>query len=158
MWKIALNKQTIESVKNGVSQTVKLGIVWPPNLPKFLELCDGVEDVTESFDRFIERKKPIDYAEFLTRNKVGYQCRTQLAEDKARKLWASTIKKIREKISNGEISIPDPNAKKLENPGKMKATLTREQRNQQLDAQIDEMLKKGLRLYGPHKERHETRD
>lgn len=157
MWKIALNKQTIESVKNGVAQTVKAGITWPPNLPKFIELCEGVEDATESFDRFIDKKEPLDHAELLTRSKVGYPCRTQLPEDKARKLWAETINKIRTKIANGEIIPPDPKAKRIETPEKMKETLTPEQRNQQLDRKIDEMLAQGLKLYGPHKIRFEER-
>ena len=157
MWKIALNKQTIESVKNGVAQTVKAGITWPPNLPKFIELCEDVEDATESFDRFIDKKEALDHAELLTRQKVGFQCRTQLPEDKARKLWAETISKIRTKIANGEITPPDPKAKRIETPDKMKETLTPEQHNQQLDRKIDEFLDKGIKLIGPFKTRYEER-
>jgi len=157
MWKIALNKQTIESVKSGVAQTVKAGITWPPNLPKFIELCEGVEDATESFDRFIDKKEPLDHAELLTRQKVGFQCRTQLPEDKARKLWSETISKIRTKIANGEITPPDPKAKRIETPEKMKETLTPEQHNQQLDRKIDEFLAKGIKLIGPFKKRYEER-
>lgn len=157
MWKIALNKQTIESVKNGIAQTVKAGITWPPNLPKFIELCECVEDATESFDRFIDKKEPLDHAELLTRQKVGFQCRTQLPEDKARKLWSETISKFRTKIANGEITPPDPKAKRIETPEKMKETLTPEQHNQQLDRKIDEFLAKGIKLIGPFKTRYEER-
>lgn len=157
MWILALNKLDPEQVKNGIAATVKAGITWPPNLPKFIELCEGVEDENESFDRFISKQEPKDHAELLTRQQVGFKCRTQLQEDKARKLWAETISRFRKKIANGDITPPDPSAKRVDTPEKMKERLTPEQRNQQLDRQIDEMLSNGTPLIGPFKTRYEER-
>lgn len=156
-WILALNKLQPDQVKKGIAETVRSGITWPPNLPKFIELCEGGSDETDSFDRFIDKKSPADYAETLTRQKVGYRCRAQLPEDKARKLWTATISKFRAKIASGEITLPDPSAKRVDTPEKMKERLTPEQRNQQLDRQIDEMLANGTPLIGPFKTRYEER-
>ena len=157
MWKVALNKKTVDEIKFGIAETVKKGIVWPPNLPKFIDLCEGGSDETESFDRFIERKSVKCFLESLARTKVGYKCRCQLPEDKARKLWSETIRRLRQKLASGEISEPDPNAVKIDTPEAMKKTLTPEQRNQQLDRQLDEMLKNGTRLIGPFNKRYQER-
>lgn len=151
------NINSVELVRNGLIMARKSDSDFIPSCGKFVKWCQQPEDANESFDRFIDKKEPLDHAELLTRQKVGFQCRTQLPEDKARKLWAETISKIRTKIANGEITPPDPNAKRIETPEKMKETLTPEQRNQQLDRQIDEMLAQGLKLYGPHKTRFEER-
>lgn len=145
-------------MKKGVAEVIKQRITWPPNLPKFIELCDGVEDARESFDRFISRKPPKDHAEYLARGKVGFECRTRLEASKALRLWSETIGYFRAKIASGEIQVPDPTAAKIDTPEKMKESLTPEQRNQQLDAKIDEMLANGVRLIGPFKARYEQRE
>lgn len=105
----------------------------------------------------IARKDPADYAELLTRRKVAFACRTQLAESDARKLWASTLADVRRRISSGEIAEPDPDSKKIEAPQRMKESLTEEQRLQQLDKKIDGMLGSRIRLIGPFKKRFEER-
>jgi hypothetical protein len=151
------NINSVELVRNGLVMARKSDSDFIPSCGKFVKWCQQPEDASESFDRFIDRKEPIDYAELLTRRKVGFQCRTQLPEDKARKLWAETISKIRVKIANGEITTPDPTAERIETPEKMKETLTTEQRNQQLDRRIDEFISRGIKLIGPYKARFEER-
>lgn len=148
------NINSVELVRNGLVMARKSDSDFIPSCGKFVKWCQQPEDATESFDRFIERKPALDHAESLTRNKVGFQCRGQLPENKARKLWAETISKIRTKIANGEITPPDPKAKRIETPEKMKETLTPEQRNQQLDAKIKEMLESGQQLLGSYKNRY----
>lgn len=157
MWIQALSNKPIDYLKNGILQTVKQGVSWPPNLPKLIELCEFIED-DGSFERFIDRKDPKDAAEYYTRARVGFQCRTQLPEDKAKRLWAETIKKVREGLKSGAIDDVDVNAKQIETPEKMRPNLTKTQRNQQLDRQIDEMIAKGQRLIGPYKQRYIERN
>ncbi|AUR93121.1 hypothetical protein NVP1183O_23 [Vibrio phage 1.183.O._10N.286.48.B7] len=157
MWVLALNKLDHSKVKKGIAETVKKAVTWPPNLPKFIELCESIEDASESFYRFIAKKPPKDSADQITRNRVGFQCRTQLPEDKALKLWSETMIKVREGLANGEIKDIDLSVKRIETPEKMKETLTPEQHNQQLDRKIDEFLAKGIKLIGPFKTRYEER-
>ena len=88
------------------------GIDWPPNLAKFISLCKNI-DTSAAFNRMIKRHPPLDNVEYATRNEVGFQCRTQLAEEKARKLFNETYTYWHDKQSRGE-QIPDMNQKKIQ--------------------------------------------
>lgn len=61
----------------------------------------------------IKRQNPLDNVEYATRNEVGFQCRTQLSEQKARKLFNETYTYWYDKQSRGE-QIPDMNQKKIQ--------------------------------------------
>ena len=61
----------------------------------------------------IKRHPPLDNVEYATRNEVGFQCRTQLAEEKARKIFNETYTYWHDKQSRGE-QIPDMNQKKIQ--------------------------------------------
>lgn len=88
------------------------GIDWPPNLAKFISLCKNI-DTSAAFNRMIKRQPPLDNVEYATRNEVGFQCRTQLAEQKARKLFDETYTYWHDKQANGE-QLPDMGQKKLQ--------------------------------------------
>ena len=103
-------------------------------------------------DRFINRQKPQSYEERLTRYKCGYECR-RLSQEKSQRMWAKTFQSVVDGLRNGTIKRVDFDTPQIESPEKMKPTT--EQRNQQLDRQIAEMLEKGLPLLGPHKARYE---
>jgi hypothetical protein len=156
-WIQALSRFDQEQLKIGVAETVRRGITWPPNLPKFIELCENIEDFSESFYRFINHQESATEAEYITRNRVGFQCRTQLSEAKALKLWSETMTKVCKGLAAGTIKGVDLTAQRIESPEKAKQNLTPEQRNQQVDRKIDEMISEGRRLIGPFKARFEER-
>lgn len=149
------NVNNIAMIAVGIKKARAVNTGFLPTTGQFVTWCKSdSEDNGHSFDRFIERKQPKDYAEHVTRHKIGYKCRTQLPEEKARKLWGETIDRIRSRIASGEITPPDPNAVQIESPAEMKKKLTPDQRNQQLDRQIDEMLAGNVKLIGPFKKRY----
>ena len=154
-WINAMNALESSQIQRGLAEIVKQGKEWPPSLPAFVKLCRGSEH-DDSFDRFISRASPANYAELLTANSVGYSCRTQLPEDKARALWSKTLEKFQAKIERGEIpaaakTIQAPATAPTEKP------VSYEPRNTKLDRQIDQMLAAGQRLIGPFKSRYEER-
>lgn len=155
-WVNALNTLESSQIQRGLAEIVKQGKEWPPSLPAFMKLCRGSEH-DDSFDRFISRASPANYAELLTANQVGYSCRTQLPEDKARALWSKTLDRFKAKIDRGEI----PAAKTIQAPAPAPETTEKpvsyESRNTKLDRQIDQMLAAGQRLIGPFKKRYEER-
>lgn len=154
-WTMALSKLDPNQIKKGIAETVRQGIAYPPNLPKFVSLCENFHD--DSFDRFISRQPLKDRAEILTDRKVGWECRTQLPAERARRLWNETIRDIRRQLANGSISKEDPAHHQIESPERVKENLTPSQRDQRLDRQIDEMIAKGIPLIGPFKKRYEER-
>lgn len=89
-------------MKNGIRQIIEKRIAWPPNLPKYLELAGGV-DTDAAFDRCISQRQAVDEVERRTNGEVGYQCRTQLPADKARKLYKDTYMKWLSRFEAGEL-------------------------------------------------------
>ena len=154
-WINAMNTLETSQIKRGLAEIVKQGKEWPPSLPAFMKLCRSSEH-DDSFDRFILRAIPANYAELLTANSVGYRCRTQLPEDKARTLWSKTLQRFKEKIDRGEIPAA---VKKIQAPAPdpTEKPISYESRNTRLDRQIDQMLAAGQRLIGPFKRRYEER-
>lgn len=159
MWKVALNKQSQLQVKGAVAEVLKQTITWPPNLPKFIELCNGPQiDTSEAFNRMIKGRSCNGVAEWQTRQEVAWRCKTQLPEDKARKLFSETLNKNIAKVRNGELVEREIIKEKIESPEVHREKETPEQRNVRLDAEIDEKLSKNQRLLGPHKKRFNERD
>lgn len=154
-WIDALNTLETSQIKRGLAEIVKQGKEWPPSLPAFMKLCRSSEH-DDSFDRFILRASPANYAELLTANSVGYSCRTHLPEDKARALWSKTLQRFKEKIDRGEVPAA---VKKIQAPATAPEPkpVSYESRNTKLDRQIDQMLAAGQRLIGPFKKRYEER-
>jgi len=104
MWKIALNKQTQSEVKGAVAEVLNQAITWPPNLPKFIELCQGPQiDTDEAFNRMIDRKPCNGVAEYETRQEVGFRCKQQLSEEKARALFKKVLTRNIQLVKNGEL-------------------------------------------------------
>lgn len=145
----------MHGIKLGIARLIKDGIEWPPNLPQFVKLCEPDIDSDRLFDLFISHKPPEGMADYLTRNQVGFRCRTQLSEDKARKLWSDTLLKNIKRIKDSGESMEVPHSKRIDAPTVQRERLTPEQRNQQLDAEIEKMLKSGHPLIGPYKQRYE---
>lgn len=152
-WIDALNTLETHQIKLGLAEIVKQGKEWPPSLPAFVKLCRSSEH-DDSFDRFISRLSPANYAEFLTANSVGYRCRTQLPEEKARALWSKTLQRFKAKIDRGEVPAAE---KAIQAPAKEPKPVMYESRTTALDRQIDQMLAAGQRLIGPFKKRYEER-
>ena len=154
-WIDALNTLEASQIQRGLAEIVKQGKEWPPSLPAFMKLCRSSEN-DDSFDRFILRASPANYAELLTANSVGYRCRTQLSEEKARALWSKTLERNKAKIDRGEVPAA---VKTIQAPAPepTKKPVSYESRNTRLDRQIDQMLAAGQRLIGPFKSRYEER-
>lgn len=80
-------------------------------MPEFIKL--GKEsgfNYDESFDRFINKEKLSDI-EYFAGQEVGYECRTKLAEDKARKKWTQAVKKYEKRKVEG--TLPNRNQKAI---------------------------------------------
>jgi len=160
MWKVALNKQTQFEVKSAVAEIINQAITWPPNLPKFIELCQGPQvDTDDAFNRMIRGTPCHGIAEWRSRQDVGFRCKKQLSEGDARKVWRTALLKNIEKVRNGELIERDFNPVQISSPEVFRDTETPQQRNSRLDAEIAIMLDNGTKLIGPYKKRHlETKD
>lgn len=155
MWKMALNKQTQLEVKSAVAEIINQAITWPPNLPKFIELCQGPQiDTEDAFNRMIDRKPCHGIAEWRSRQDVGFRCKQQLSEGDARKVWRNALLKNIEKVRNGELLERDFNPVQIVSPEVFRDTETQEMRNSRLDAEIAIMLESGTKLIGPYKKRY----
>ncbi len=88
-------------MKNGVKQIVEQRITWPPNLPKFLELANGV-DSEEVYDHLISRGKPRNAVEIKVWGDCAFKCRS-IAEDKSRALFKKVYLKWYERNQRGEM-------------------------------------------------------
>ena len=85
---------------------------WPPTPAKFRKLGEEDDfDYDESFDRFINRGELSD-PEWFAAKAVGYECRTRLSEDKARRKWAKSVKQYREQQQAG--MLPERGQKRVE--------------------------------------------
>lgn len=155
MWKIALNKQSQLEVKTAVAEVLKQAIVWPPNLPKFIELCQGgTVDTDEAFNRMISKKPCNGIAEFETRGEVSFRCKQQLPEDKARALFKKVLLRNIQRVKSGELEERDFNPVQIASPEKFRDTESKEMRNSRLDAEIGIMIDAGTRLIGPYRKRY----
>ena len=137
-WIDAMNTLEARQIKRGLAEIVRQGKEWPPSLPAFVMLCRGSEH-DESFDRFIARLSPANYAELLTANQVGYRCRNQLPEDKARVLWSKTLDKFKSKVDRGEVpaagkAIQAPATKPSEKPASCESRNTKVRQTDRSDA------------------------
>lgn len=154
MWKIALNKQTQAEVKGAVAEVLNQAITWPPNLPKFIELCQGGQiDTDEAFNRMLNGKPSNGVAEFETRQECSYRCR-RLPEDKSRALFKKHLIINIQRVKSGELPERDINPVQVASPEVFRETETTEQRNTRLDAEIEKMLEAGTPLRGPFKKRN----
>lgn len=155
IWKAALNKQTQAEVKSAVAEVINQAITWPPNLPKFIELCQGPQiDTDEAFNRMIDRKQCNGVAEWQTRQEVGFRCKQQLPENKARALFKTVLTRNIQRVRTGELIERDFNPVQLPPPKRIENRETPEMRNAKLDHEIAWMLKSGHRLIGPYKKRY----
>lgn len=153
MWKIALNKQTQAEVKGAVAEVLNQAITWPPNLPKFIELCQGPQiDTDEAFNRMIDRKPCNGIAEYETRQECSYRCR-RLPEDKSRTLFKKVLTRNIQRVKNGDLVEPEI-IDKVDPPEEFRKRETPDQRNIRLDAEIAIMQASGTRLIGPYKKRY----
>ncbi len=154
MWKIALNKQSQAEVKQAVAEVLNQAITWPPNLPKFIELCQGgTVDTDEAFNRMISGKPSNGIAEWQTRQECAHRCKRQLPEDKARLLFKKTLLRHIQRVKSGELVEPVVNEKQIVSPEVHREKETPEQRNSRLDLEIVKMLEAGTELRGPFKNR-----
>lgn len=153
------NISTTEQVITGLKEARKGDNPFWPSVGQFIKWCDGPQiDTSAAFDRMIKKKPCNGVAEWQTRQEVGYRCKTQLPEDKARKLFSDTLNKNIAKVRNGELMEREIVETKIESPEVHREKETPEQRNVRLDAEIDEMLSKNQRLLGPHKKRFNERN
>ena len=96
----------MESLKIGIAQTVRQNIVWPPNLPKFVELCQGEQvDTDKLFDAMLRGHEPTHAAELYTRMNTAlvYSIRHDLDAKRARKAFKEEYLKNLELEKKGEI-------------------------------------------------------
>ena len=166
-WLAAKKTWTKAFIENGINsqEQVSTGLVcarkgdspfWP-SVGQFIRWCDGTQiDTVDAFNRMISKKPAANLAERQTRHEVGYKCKCQLAEDKARKLFSETLIRNIEKVKTGEL-VDKFIEQKLASPEEFKKTETVEQRNARLDREIDELLSKGFPLLGSLKKRFNER-
>ena len=154
IWKAALNKQSQSEVKHAVAEVVNQAITWPPNLPKFIELCQGPQiDTDEAFNRMIAKKPCNGVAEFETRQECSFRCKKQLPEDKARALFKKVLIRNIQRVKSGELPERDINPVQIASPEVFRHAETLEMRNSRLDAEIAIMQASGTRLIGPYRKR-----
>lgn len=104
MWITNLSSITDAHLKRGVERTISERLKWPPSLPEFLSLCLDF-DTTEAFNRMIQNKPVLDDVEYFTRQDVGFQCKRNLPEDKARALFNKVFKIKLELKRKGKLPI-----------------------------------------------------
>jgi hypothetical protein len=144
-WQI---KAGLEAARKGVNP------FWP-SVGQFINWCDGPEiDTDEAFNRMINRKPCNDIAEYETRQEVGFRCKQQLSEEKARALFKKVLTRNIQLVRNGELVEYDINPVQVASPEVFRETETEEARNIRLDAEIVVMQANGTRLIGPYKKRY----
>ena len=156
-WALSLAENhvtTREQLMRGIKRIRAHDSNTMPSVGKFVNWCLR-DEFDDSFDRFIKRQPLKNMAEQITAGEIGYQCRTQLSEGEARRLWAQTIARYRQQEVNGELE-PAKKETRIEAPETQTANLTQEQRDEKMDALIDQLLGKGYRLLGALKTRHEA--
>ena len=155
-WALALTENRVttrEQLMRGIRRMRAHNSNAMPNVGKFIDWCLK-DEFDDSFDRFIRRQPLNSMAEQITAGEIGYQCRTQLSEGEARRLWSQTIARYRQQEMNGELQ-PMRQENRMEAPETKNASLTQEQRDEKMDREIEHLLSKGYRLLGALKTRHE---
>ncbi len=103
---------SIQQIRKAVSKSLLGEDAWPPSLPEFVARGDLIEvDYDEAFTRMI-RNKTIGDAEYWANREVGYACRNQLDEGRARAKHRKALKKYLEKAQLG--SLPTRNLVQIE--------------------------------------------
>jgi hypothetical protein len=164
-WNAAKKTWTKAFIENNISNQhqVSLGLAaarkgdnpfWP-SVGQFINWCDGPEiDTDEAFNRMIDHKPYVGVAEYETRQEVGFRCKQQLPEDKARALFKKVLTRNIQRVKSGELIEHDINPVQIASPEVFRETETQEARNIRLDAEIATMQASGTRLIGPYKKRH----
>lgn len=96
----------MQAIKTGIAQTVRQSVVWPPNLPKFVELCKGDQiNTDELFDAMLRGSEPTHAAELHTRMNTAlmYSIKHDLDAKRARKAFRDEYLKNLELERKGEI-------------------------------------------------------
>ncbi len=108
-WTIAFAEngiRTIAQVEQGIKRARLDTNPFMPSAGQFIEWCNpsafSEVELIEAFTRMIDRKKPLNDVEHATRLKCGFQCKTQLPQDKAFRLFASYMKVFAAKQARGE--------------------------------------------------------
>ena len=127
---------------------------------QFVHWC-VMRDDDSAFWNCIKKKRPSNIAEWKTAQEVGYRIRNELPEDKARLLYFKTLDKYEQQVRDGVLVEADYSFRVEDKTQPPKRELTPEEKQaaevhrlQRLDAQIDDMLAKGIRLLGPHRKRY----
>ena len=110
-WIAEISLLTDAQIRFGIlacRENIRNGDKWAPDFADFMGLVHKQADVDidGAFDRMIRKQEPLDDIEYNTRADVSYRCKTQLSEDKARKLFKDTYIKYQAKVAQGEF-IPD---------------------------------------------------
>mgnify|MGYP005807039517 CR=1 FL=1 len=108
-WTIAFAEngiRTMAQVDQGIKRARSDTNAFMPSAGQFIEWCNpsafSEVELIEAFTRMIDRKKPLNDVEHATRLKCGFQCKTQLPQDKAFRLFASYMKVFAAKQARGE--------------------------------------------------------
>ncbi|MGL4638572.1 MAG: replication protein P [Shewanella sp.] len=110
----------VAQVKRGLIRARKSEVPHFPSVGVFIAWCKDI-DTDSAFDRCISQRPALDEVERSTNGEVGYQCRTQLPADKARKLYKDTYMKWYARWESGELqerqSLPQfSSVDKMQNP------------------------------------------
>ena len=116
-----------------------------PTCGQFIQWCLESED--DSFERYIRRKPLTDLAERATACEVGWQCRTQLNERDARRLWTETLTGFKSDVACGRLT-ELPEQRRVDAPETMTANLTQEQRDNKTLKAINDLLAQGYQPRG----------
>jgi hypothetical protein len=110
-WIQGIGVLTVDQIRKAVSRSLLEGDGWPPSLPEFIKYGkDSGFDYQASFDRFINKERLNDIEYFASQD-VGYECRTRLTEEKARKKWEQSVKKYEKRAEDG--TLPDRKQKAI---------------------------------------------
>lgn len=144
-----------QQVSDGLAAARKGDNPFWPSVGQFINWCNGPEiDTDEAFNRMIDRKPCDGVAEYETRQEVGFRCKQQLSEEKARALFKKVLTRNIQRVKNGELVERDINPAQVASPEVFRETETLEVRNARLDAEIKIKLGRGERLIGHWKKRH----
>ena len=108
-YKLMIGELSIDEIKRAVWRSIKEE-EYPPSPAKFRKLATESDfDFDASFDRFIAKEKLNDI-EWFASQKVGFKCRGQWAEDRARKEWKAAIEYYMKLDKEGKVTRARPAA------------------------------------------------
>ena len=114
-WELMIGELSTDEIKRGVWRCMKEE-EYPPSPAKFRTLATESDfDFDASFDRFIA-KEPLNDIEWFASQKVGFKCRGQWAEDRARKEWKAAIEYYMKLDKEGKL--PERGQQRIENTNK----------------------------------------